>query len=153
MPIEPIFRLAVRCLCIDGDRILLIKHRSPTTQKEFWALPGGLVEKGETLENAAKRELCEETGLTGEIAGVFAIQEFDKNSLVEIVFKFAQLSGAATLGHDPELAGTDQKRMLELGWFHRSEMPKVKPKKMFENLWARIAAGNLVPKPFQMDGD
>lgn len=52
--------LGVRCIVIDEqDRILLVRHRG-TNQ---WFLPGGMIQKNETLSQAAARELEEETGV------------------------------------------------------------------------------------------
>jgi 8-oxo-dGTP diphosphatase len=57
-------RLAVDCVVFDsGDRLLLIRRKNPPFQGQY-ALPGGFVEYGETAEQAAARELREETHVT-----------------------------------------------------------------------------------------
>lgn len=55
-------RLAVDGIVRRGDDILLIK-RAFEPFKDRWAIPGGFVEFGETVETAVVRELHEETGL------------------------------------------------------------------------------------------
>ena len=49
----------------DQARIVLISRRNRT----IWCLPKGIVEPNETIEQAAEREVTEETGLKGEIIG------------------------------------------------------------------------------------
>jgi 8-oxo-dGTP pyrophosphatase MutT (NUDIX family) len=50
--------LGVRVMLIEGDRVLLVQH----TYQSGWFLPGGGIKKGETLEDAARRESFEEVG-------------------------------------------------------------------------------------------
>jgi len=67
--------LGVGALIIDGDKILLVERgREPL--KGWWSLPGGAVETGERLENALRREVCEETGL--EIEGPHLLEIFER---------------------------------------------------------------------------
>jgi ADP-ribose pyrophosphatase YjhB (NUDIX family) len=53
---------AVSVAVVRGDRVLLVKRARPPSQG-LYAFPGGKVEDDETLEQAARRELFEETGL------------------------------------------------------------------------------------------
>lgn len=65
--------LTVDCVVFDAaDRLLLIRRgRAPF--EGAYALPGGFVEVGETVETAALRELREETGLAGRIIKLIGI--------------------------------------------------------------------------------
>jgi ADP-ribose pyrophosphatase YjhB (NUDIX family) len=49
-------------LVCDGPKVLLVKRKYPPNEGR-WSLPGGLVELGERVEEAAAREVKEETGL------------------------------------------------------------------------------------------
>jgi 8-oxo-dGTP diphosphatase len=64
----------VGALIIDGDRILLVERgREPL--KGYWSLPGGIVETGELLEAAIRREVREETGLAIDPVALVEIYE------------------------------------------------------------------------------
>ncbi len=58
-------RIRVSALLRWQDRILLIRHEKPG--KEYWLLPGGGVNAGESLVDALHRELEEEVGVSEEI--------------------------------------------------------------------------------------
>ncbi|MGQ9708655.1 MAG: NUDIX domain-containing protein [bacterium] len=53
-------KLAVDCIILVDGKVVLIKRRN---EPKGWALPGGFVNYGETVEQAVRREIREETGL------------------------------------------------------------------------------------------
>ncbi len=61
-------------LIFEGGSILLVE-RAGEPLKGYWSLPGGLVETGETIEDAVRREVREETGLLVELLSRFDIFE------------------------------------------------------------------------------
>ncbi|MDM5317288.1 NUDIX hydrolase [Fictibacillus sp. b24] len=56
-----------------GEKVLLVKNKGKGAS--YYTLPGGAVEPGETLEEGAKREVREETGLEVELQGIFSVNE------------------------------------------------------------------------------
>jgi ADP-ribose pyrophosphatase YjhB (NUDIX family) len=64
--------VAVGVLLLDGDRVLLVQRGRPP-QVGRWTVPGGGVEVGESLEEAALRELREETGLSCTLGPVVEV--------------------------------------------------------------------------------
>ena len=65
--------VGVGAIIIDDARLLLVKRAHPPLQAE-WSIPGGVLEVGELMRQAAVREAREETGLTvepGELLGVY----------------------------------------------------------------------------------
>lgn len=83
-------RLAVDIIITHEDKVLLIKRRNPPFAG-MWALPGGMVEYGETVEDAAKREALEETGIKVSnltLVGVYSDPSRDpRGHVVSICFK------------------------------------------------------------------
>jgi 8-oxo-dGTP pyrophosphatase MutT (NUDIX family) len=67
-------RAAVRIVCVDlSGRILLLRWRDPVDDREYWEPPGGGVDPGETPHEAARRELYEETGLSGDFVSAESV--------------------------------------------------------------------------------
>ena len=66
--------MGVGGLIFDAQRVLLVE-RGKEPLKGYWSLPGGLVETGESLEDAVRREVREETGLEVEPLSLFEVFE------------------------------------------------------------------------------
>jgi 8-oxo-dGTP diphosphatase len=66
--------LGVGALIFDEGKILLVE-RGKEPLKGYWSIPGGVVETGEKLEGAIRREVTEETGLDIEPYSMFEIFE------------------------------------------------------------------------------
>lgn len=55
-------RVGVGAIVIKDGKVLMIKRAAPPNQN-LWAIPGGMLELGETLQQGAEREIFEETGI------------------------------------------------------------------------------------------
>jgi ADP-ribose pyrophosphatase YjhB (NUDIX family) len=69
-PDQPL--VGVGAVIFRGQEVLLVL-RGQEPARGVWSLPGGLVELGETLEEALARELAEEVGISVQILGVTAV--------------------------------------------------------------------------------
>lgn len=93
----------------DGKEILLVRHRKGTRQ--YWVLPGGRLEYGETFFECAVRELKEETGLDVEVDKLIYLSEAiapDRSRHIVNVYLTAHvIGGVMKVGNEPVLAGVD----------------------------------------------
>lgn len=109
---------------IVADRRALLIRRAQAPLLGEWSLPGGVLECGETLRDAAIREAREETGLVvevGEMLGVYerVIRSDDarvRYHYVLIDFLCRPVAGELKAGSDA----------AEAGWFTREELPALK---------------------------
>lgn len=94
---------AVGVVCLRGDEVLLIRRGTPPRQGQ-WSLPGGRIEPGERIVDAALRELREETGVEAEITGLLDVVDgiFASEGRHYVLIDYAAhwLSGEPVAGDD-----------------------------------------------------
>jgi len=117
-PEQPL--VGVGAIIIENSRVVLVKRAHPPLQAQ-WSIPGGVLEIGELVRDAAIREAREETGLTvepGELVGVFDRVLRDPNGRVQyhyvlVDFLCRRVSGELAAAGDAAAAR----------WFTREELP------------------------------
>ena len=96
--------IAADCVVFDAqDRLLLIRRKFDPFRGQY-ALPGGFIERGETCEQAALRELKEETGIDGKnprLIGVYSDPKRDpRGPTISISYLVTALDASPTAGDD-----------------------------------------------------
>lgn len=115
---------------VDGGRLLLIR-RSVIEGDLVWALPGGKVEPGESVERAAVRETLEETGLTVE-AGQVLGERIHPDTGRRIAYVACTVRGGAV--HAASL-----REVSAVAWAAPEEIPQYVPRGLFPPVQAYLA--------------
>ena len=72
-PPVPLVGVAAVVFDAQGRALLVLRGRPPS--QGLWGLPGGLLRLGETLQDGARREVAEETGVTIQVEGLAGVFE------------------------------------------------------------------------------
>ncbi len=112
-------RLGASVLVERGGKVLLVR-RGTEPERGKWALPGGLVEPGEEVWRAAKREVNEETGVKvrlKRLVGVYDLLERDGRGRLRYHYV------TVCFGGEPLSRGVRRgKEVLEARWFGKGEL-------------------------------
>ena len=113
--------VAVGAVVFKDNRVLLIRRGRPPALN-IWAIPGGRVKLGETLQTAAEREILEETGVVikaGDPIYTFDLLEWDTKGQLRFHYVIVDLvadyqNGCLCAGDDAKEAKWVSQQELEL---------------------------------------
>jgi len=120
-PIGP--TLAVGAVVFKESKVLLVK-RGNSPAKGMWAIPGGKVRLGETLQQATEREIFEETGIkikAGDPIYSFELIEQDEDGIIQYHYYIVDLEGEFISGSVN--AGDDA---VKAGWISEGDLEKIR---------------------------
>lgn len=112
-------KLAVDGVIFCGEKIVLIKRKNPPFQNNF-ALPGGFVEIGETVESAISREIFEETNLeinNWNLVGIYSNPVRDPRAHIVSIAFWTEVNDQVLQNLQ---AGDDAKSTLLTNWQNKS---------------------------------
>ncbi len=111
----------VAVLRLEGLPEILLVQRRENPYKDMWALPGGFMEMEETLEEAARRELKEETAvIAGELIRFDTYDKPDRDPRGRTITQVFVMIWKPEMGLP--VAGSDAKIV---SWFDLSELPEL----------------------------
>src|SRR5579863_9159126 len=127
--------VGVGAIIIEGDHVVLVKRAHPPIQGQ-WSIPGGVLEVGELVREAAIREAREETGLIvepGELLGVY--DRILRNDEKRVQYHYVLVDFLCRPVGGELQAASDA---AEVRWFTREELPVLK---LAEDTFEVIAKG------------
>jgi ADP-ribose pyrophosphatase YjhB (NUDIX family) len=103
----------VGAVVLERDGAVLLLRRSRPPRAGTWVFPGGFVELGETVEEAAVRECREETGVTPRLGALLGVYSRPGPGVVIVVYRATRAAGTPRAAHEAS----------EVRWFRRDAIP------------------------------
>lgn len=141
-------RIRAAVIVTEGDSVLLVQHQLDEVHEaeSWWVPPGGGIEGKESLEECARREVLEETGLAVELGRIAYVREFVEPGYhhCEIFFVASSYSGTLRTGGSPGTGIFDVDNVIKSVRFVRRdemEVMTIYPEIIKTSFWDDLASG------------
>lgn len=113
--IAPSFTVGAMCFIERADgSLLLVRH----AYRRHWGVPGGLLKRGEGVDDGARREVFEEVGIAIDLVGEPVVVVDAEPQRVDVVYRARPARGT-----DPDDAEPQSPEIVEARWFPRDALP------------------------------
>ena len=123
---------------VQDHHILLIKHHHHDDGREYWVIPGGGREPGESEEECVRREMKEETCLDVRVERLLLDVQIDpSNAYRRKTYLCTPIAGEARPGHEPEPGAAQLYAISAVAWIDLRD----------EAAWDPLAVGDRITYP------
>ena len=124
------FKIRCRAIILNEGSLLIVKHRP---ESDYYALPGGHLEPGESVVECMRREIIEELGVEPAIGRLLYVHTFkDKDTIQSVEFFYEVTNGGDFL----DITGkerTHAHELAEIRWVEPTENVQIRPAKVTED--------------------
>lgn len=140
----------VQIVIVENGEYILLKHHVVKENRYFWGIPGGGIEKGETVEEAAVREAWEETGLKIKVLPFSFEKIFDNDKIYRrsLTLLGFPIEGVAAAGYEPEEENIGVFELVDLKWhnFYDTEGIEERTNETLESFRKLIDSNQLIKR-------
>lgn len=119
-------KFIIRCRAIiqEDNKLLVVRH----TGKDYYSLPGGHLDFGESIKNCIEREIIEELGVKPEIGKLLYVNSFVNDTIKQYVEFFFEITNTKDFRDIEKLkSGTHLHELDEIRWVDKDETNEIRP--------------------------
>ena len=116
-----------RAIIFYEGKILVVRH---SQGQDFYALPGGHLDWGESVHECMKREIVEELGIEPQIGRLLYVNNFTENGTIQSIEFFFEIINAGDYLDTDKLGGTHIHEIAEMCWIGKHDSRKILPEEI-----------------------
>jgi ADP-ribose pyrophosphatase YjhB (NUDIX family) len=124
------FIVRIRAIIVHDDKLLVIRNSA----NDFYCLPGGKLELGETIHEGLKREITEELGIEPKIGRLLFINNYIENNGNQSIEFIFEVTNAEDYLDEKNLKGTHSFEFNDIYWAGKNDNKTILPKQIQDYL-------------------